>query len=228
MTEEHFNDGGEVDPSSESDAPSSGGFMKFYGLYWAKKFILEKDDTESGKEKIIAGLPTGWSGRGRFASDFDRSAMWVNFWEQKGVYVLYDKDLLPVYTGQAGLTRRGSDGDGRTLGDRLRDHKHGKYRNGWEYFSWFGFLEAENEREIKRAIRQTTKDASDLKKAPKWRFNPRAGDEGAELNLLLDSFEAILIEAFTPKFNSRGGNLTGATYVNQCESVPYFLNGQQA
>lgn len=207
-----------VDPADESAAPVSAGFMKFYGLYWSKEFILEERDTE-----ILAGLPQGWIGKGKIAKNFDRSAMWVNFWDQRGVYVLYDRDLTPVYTGQAGLVRaKGKVSDsGRVLGQRLRDHKHGKYRNGWEFFSWFGFLSTPIESEIKDVIRKDDEEAVGLKRNPRWEFRQPSGD--TELNLLLDSFEAILIEAFTPRFNSRGGNLNGATYVNQLEEKPFFL-----
>lgn len=132
----------EVDPSEESVAPVSAGFMKFYGLYWKKDSIY-------ADEKLLPGLPRGWTGQGKFKADFDRDSMWVNFWDQKGVYVLYDDQLVPVYTGQAGLIRKskgkaeGADG-GRCLGGRLKDHKDGKYRNGWRFFSWFGFLHVTN------------------------------------------------------------------------------------
>jgi len=216
----------EVDPSDESAVPSSGGFMKFYGLYWKKEFIFS--DSE---HRILAGLPVGWTGKGNVARNFDRSAMWMNFWDQKGVYVLYDRDLVPVYSGQAGLVRKskGTGDGGRTLGERLRDHKVGKYRNGWEFFSWFGFLNAVNEKDIRKVIRQDDEKSVEIKRSPEWKFEAiksggaDGGSRSIELNLLLDSFEAILIEAFTPKFNSRGGNLNGATYVNQLEGAPFFM-----
>ena len=192
--------------------------MKFYGLYWNKEYILDDRELE-----LLPGLPQGWIGKGKIAKNFDRSAMWVNFWNQRGVYVLYDRDLTPVYTGQAGLVRskKKISESGRSLGERFRDHKHGKYRNGWDFFSWFGFLSTPIEQEIQSVIRKDDDEAVRIKRDPKWEFKAPSGD--TELNLLLDSFEAILIEAFTPRFNSRGGNLNGATYVNQLEDLPFFL-----
>jgi hypothetical protein len=142
----------------------------------------------------------------------------MNFWRQKGVYVLYDRDLTPVYAGQAGLERSNSTG-GRTIGDRLVDHSLGKYRNGWEFFSWFGFLKSEREHELKGKLKRA---ARELRHDPDWSFSI-APDETSELNALLDSFEAILIEAFVPRFNSRGRNLKGATYVDQLEVKPKLV-----
>jgi hypothetical protein len=203
----------QVTELNESVSPTSGGFMKFYGLYWQKKFIFSKDE-------ILPGLPEGWTGRG--TRNVDRDTLWMNFWSQKGVYVLYDNDLVPVYTGQAGLTRGGKgSGNGRTLGQRLREHAYGKYRNGWEYFSWFGFLDCVQEKSLKGKIKTAS---FEKRRHVEWEFKPtiNEGSEG-ELNDLLDSFEAILIEAFIPRFNSRGGNLKDAVYVDQFESVPRAL-----
>jgi hypothetical protein len=155
----------------------------------------------------------------------DRDTLWLNFWKQKGVYVLYDRDLSPVYTGQAGLTRSNSKGTGgKTLGDRLCDHLNGKYRNGWKFFSWFGFLEARNENKIKGKIKNLGDDEGRaLRQDPGWEFFGNSFSQEKGLNLMLDSFEAVLIEAFVPRFNSRGGNLKGATYVDQFESTPAFI-----
>lgn len=203
---------------NESVSPTSGGFMKFYGLYWKKRFIFSKDE-------ILPGLPERWTGRG--TRNVDRDTLWMNFWGQKGVYVLYDNDLVPVYTGQAGLTRGAkSSGAGRTLGQRLRDHAHGKYRNGWEFFSWFGFLDCVQESSLRGKIKSAS---FEQRCNVEWAFNPRIseGNEG-ELNDLLDSFEAILIEAFIPRFNSRGGNLKDAVYVDQFESIPRALQSEYA
>ncbi|WP_116131112.1 GIY-YIG nuclease family protein [Tropicimonas sp. IMCC34043] len=210
----------QVDPMEDA-SPSSAGFMKFYGLYWKKEFLYDQK-----KDEALAGFPDGWTGKGKIAESFDRSIMSVNFWGQKGVYVLYDRDLIPVYTGQAGLIKSSakSDNGGKCLGERLRAHKHGKYRNGWSFFSWFGFLDALDEKQIKSTIKFFDDRSILMKRHPNWKFVPyKQGQKDSELNLLLDSFEAILIEAFTPRFNSRGGNLKGATYVNQLEGEPFFV-----
>ena len=207
---------GAVDESAEARQPSDAGFMRFYGLYWDRQYIFTNRD-----HQVLPGVPTGWTGKGRIARDADRDAMWMNFWDQKGVYVLYDRDLDPVYSGQAGLKRGG---DGRCLGERLREHIEGKYRNGWSFFSWFGFLECASKQHLEKRLRDSPLE---LRRDPGWYFNPPKLDGERPLNLILDSFEAILIEAFVPRFNSRGGNLKGATYVDQFESIPRFIQNER-
>lgn len=200
-------------PGNETDPPTSGGFMQFYGLYWSKEYVFTSDC-------LLPGLPVGWTGRG--TRNIDRDTLWMNLWGQKGIYVLYNSDLTPVYTGQAGLVREKAKnkGGGRVLGERLAEHMRGKYRNGWSFFSWFGFLDCEEENRIKGKLKST--DVDDRRNVT-WTFRGAGGHREAELNLLLDSFEAILIEAFVPRFNSRGGNLKDATYVDQFESIPRFM-----
>lgn len=199
-----------IEDLNEAEAPSSGGFMKFYGLYWKKEHI-------AFQKELLAGLPSGWTGRGTKSVDYD--TLWMNFWGQKGIYVLYDSGLTPVYAGQAGLTRgkKKSDESGRCLGQRLRDHSRGKYRNGWEYFSWFGFLDCDQEKLLKGKLKTANVNH---RLNVSWSFDGKNDGKDQELNLLLDSFEAILIEAFVPRFNSRGGNLKNAIYVDQFESTP--------
>lgn len=202
----------------EDEQPESGGFMKFYGLYWKKVIFLSHCSMQDGgmSGQFLLGRPSNWTGSGRRAIDFDPDRLWMNFWKQKGVYVLYDEQLVPVYVGQAGLSRKKSKGsEGRNLGERLHDHANGKYRNGWMYFSWFGFLEAQHEAKLKGRLRNASQG---LRLDPGFDFRPSSSKD--ELNNLLDSFEAILIEAFTPRFNARGGNLKGSFYVDQFEGAP--------
>jgi len=175
------------------------GFIKFYGLYWRK-------DRIDWNSRQLLGQPYGWLGKGRIAAGFDRRTLQMNFWGQKGVYVLYDDALHPVYAGQAGLTRKDSAG-GQAIGDRLNVHRQGVYRNGWSLFSWFGFMEVE------KFNLKSEKDES-KRLAPDWQFKLQGE---SDLNLLLASFEAILIEGFAPRFNARGGNLKKAVLVNQFE-----------
>lgn len=138
--------------------------------------------------------------------------------------MLYDNDLSPVYSGQAGLSKGTKTNGGACLGDRLSQHINGKYRNGWTYFSWFGFLDCEHEKEIKGKLKKLEGDAGlALKKDPGWIFNGFPKEQDLELKSLLDSFEAVLIEAFVPRFNARGGNVKGAVYVDQFEDIPSNL-----
>lgn len=173
------------------------GFIRFYGLYW------RKDKVQWGDLKLL-GQPEGWMGKGKIAKDFDRSKVQMNFWAQKGVYILYDANLHPVYAGQAGLTRRNS-AEGQCVGDRLKAHANGIYRNGWSLFSWFGFLDTDK-LSLKEAV-------EDQRMSPNWKFRSQEG--ASELNQLLASFEAILIEGFAPRFNARGGDLGTAFLVDQ-------------
>ena len=53
----------------------------------------------------------------------------VNFWEQQGVYALYDGWEL-VYVGQA-LGKGG-------IGKRLKHHRSDELAERWDRFSWFG------------------------------------------------------------------------------------------
>jgi hypothetical protein len=175
------------------------GLIKFYGLYWRKDLI-------AWHERQLLGQPTVWLGKGRIPRGFDRRTVQMNFWDQKGVYILYDNALHPVYAGQAGLTRKDSTG-GQTIGDRLNMHRQGVYRNGWSLFSWFGFMEVK-----KFSLKSEKDEAKRLR--PNWQFKPQGK---IDLNLLLASFEAILIEGFAPRFNARGGDLKKAVLVNQFE-----------
>jgi len=56
----------------------------------------------------------------------------ADFREQIGIYILYDKDLQPVYIGQAGSGNK-------RLYSRLNQHETDHLWNRWEHFSWFGF-----------------------------------------------------------------------------------------
>lgn len=127
----------------------------------------------------------------------------VNFWKQKGVYILYDDNIHPVYAGQAGKSNAG---DGEYIGGRLRAHSRGIYRNGWSLFSWFGFGSAN-----RIPLRGSVPDKERLE----IEYNFEQAETASELKELLASFEAILIEGFTPRFNARGGDLGSAVLVDQ-------------
>lgn len=182
---------------------SSAGFIKFYGLYWKRTFLSHG----------LCGVPVGWIGKGKISPGFDRSNLKMDFSSQKGVYILYDSSLNPVYAGQAGISRSNATSRGQTIGNRLQEHSTGPYRNGWSLFSWFGFLSTD-----KISLKAASSDA---RMKPKWTYeqvaSPKADSD--QLNDLLASFEAILIEGFAPRFNARGGDLKGALYVNQHEEV---------
>ena len=51
----------------------------------------------------------------------------INFWDAKGIYVLYG-DFKAVYVGKTDATR---------LGPRLRNHLTDRFAGRWDMFSWF-------------------------------------------------------------------------------------------
>ncbi len=189
--------GAEAEAALDRDIPlDQAGFIKFYGLYWNKHEVI-------WNKNLLLGQPSGWMGKGKTAKNFDKLTVQMNFWAQKGVYILYDDNLQPVYAGQAGLTRKNTN-EGQTIGNRLQAHTRGVYRNGWTLFSWFGFLSTQ---------KLNLKQCEEKKRMePKWAFNP-SGENS--LNDLLASFEAIVIEGFSPRFNARGGDLGKAILVDQ-------------
>jgi hypothetical protein len=88
-----------------------------FGLFWKRKYI------NWDKEQII----------GREANRKSRGDA-VNFWGQKGIYVLY-KEFEPIYVGQVGLKMEG----GNHLGPRLAKHADNiDMGEKWDTFSWFG------------------------------------------------------------------------------------------
>ena len=179
------------------------GFIKFYGLFWRKELV-------DWDQRHFLGQPRGWQG-GRVAAGFDRKNLQVNFWSQNGVYVLYDQHLHPVYAGQAGLSRKNAKADGsrQGIGDRLNRHRREVFKNAWSFFSWFGFLDMP-----KLKLRSASENE---RLSPDWNFTAQSK---SELNDLLASFEAILIEGFSPRFNARGGDLKTANLVDQFEPPP--------
>jgi hypothetical protein len=82
------------------------------GLFWPK------DSIDSRHRQLLGSL--SWGGRKSVA----------NFWQQVGIYALY-QDFDLVYVGQAS-------GD-QGLGNRLTQHMKRGIADRWDRFSWFGF-----------------------------------------------------------------------------------------
>lgn len=102
----------------------------------------------------------------------------VDFREQSGVYVLYDRHMVPVYVGQAGL------GNSK-LFERLRQHTKDHLWNRWDYFSWFGLCEVNNTGKLHMSDRPSRKLSGTVISA-------------------LHEIEAILIQILEPKLNKQG------------------------
>lgn len=104
----------------------------------------------------------------------------VDFSEQMGIYVLYDRFEQPVQIGQS-----------KNILKRLRQHRRDHLRNRWSYFSWFGFFQvgADNVLLVKES-------------GPELRRTLTLGES-------LNELEAILIQVLEPRLNRRGSNWGG-------------------
>lgn len=109
----------------------------------------------------------------------------VDFREQMGIYVLYDKDLVAVYVGQAG-------NGNATLFSRLKAHTKGRLRGRWEYFSWFGL----------RRVNDGNRRLSGYD-----HINKLFKEKGSSV---LNLVEGALISAMEPKLNRQGGRFKTA------------------
>lgn len=103
----------------------------------------------------------------------------VDFWEQTGVYALYDGPEL-VYVGRA------TKGD-EPLGVRLAQHNRDPRKSDrWTAFSWLGFRRVNNDGSLQASY------------LPQRSIGT---EEAARV------FEGILIELLSPRLNNRGGDL---------------------
>jgi hypothetical protein len=147
--------------------------IKNYGLLWQRKYV----HLGAGRNKgTLLGTRSGIGE--------------VDFREQIGVYVLYDKDLVPVYVGQAG-------NGNANLFVRLKNHTNDQLWNRWEYFSWFGL----------RAINSTNKSLSNHDSAEKT-YKTSGCD-------VMNELEGILIASMEPKLNKQGAKLSDAQQFHQ-------------
>lgn len=89
------------------------GLVKAFGLHWDREKVRWKTTTPEIQGVSLSGMTK------------------VNFYNQKGVYILYNPVFKPVYVGQSTST----------IGKRLKDHTNDRLKGRWRYFSWFGFLQ---------------------------------------------------------------------------------------
>lgn len=120
-----------------------------------------------------------WGVRGHLNGYVTKNRL-ADFREQIGIYILYDKDLIPVYIGQAGSGKQ-------TLYSRLKQHETDHLWNRWEYFSWFGFRRVNATGSLSRYD-----DAQKIFKA-----------SGSSL---LNEIEGVLITTLEPKLNKQGAS----------------------
>jgi len=137
--------------------------IRNFGHLWERKFINYGTGGPGNR-----GHLKGYNGKEE-----------VDFREQIGIYVLFDKDFVPVYIGQAG---RGH----RRLFDRLNEHETDDLWNRWDHFSWFGF----------RRVNKKSRTLSRFDSVTK-RFSTKG-------SLLLNEVEGALITAMQPRLNKQG------------------------
>ena len=133
-------------------------------------FMWERDKVNWGQP----GRGGGSSFEGTMVGDRRRH---VDFEDQMGIYVLYDRFEQPVQIGQA-----------KKIFKRLRDHRRNHLRNRWASFSWFGFFKVGVNNEL------IIRDQRD-----ELRRTLTLGDS-------LNELEAILIQVLEPRLNRRGPN----------------------
>jgi hypothetical protein len=184
-------DGDDVEAAEAPKKIREGGVISFFGLFWDKKAV-------AWSQKALWGHPRHRIGRG-----LSKTQSRINFWKQSGIYILYDNGMIPIYCGQAGL------GENKFIGNRLRSHVEKSYfRNAWRYFSWFGLSDLPG---MDVGWKATDLDIA-KRENPDWGFEKPVN---ANLPQLIKTLEAVTIEGFAPRFNSRGGDLFNATLVRQ-------------
>lgn len=151
----------------ESDSPKEGkgaedirGIVTAFGMYWDRAYV----NWERSKPKLLGQQ--------------DKNSDKVDFSEQIGVYLLYDRREI-VYVGQSNEDRQSS-----SIGQRLRGHTKNRLRSRWDRFSWFGLNPVD-----KNAAPNTAGD---------W-------NESGARKAIIDVMEAVLIEAIEPRQNRRQG-----------------------
>jgi len=137
--------------------------IRNYGHLWERKYI---------------NYGTGGQGNRGHLKGYITGSQEADFRDQIGIYVLYDKDFVPIYVGQAGRGQQG-------LWSRLNHHETDHLWNRWVYFSWFGFRRVNKNGKLSRF--------DDVEKIFR-----------AKGSLLLNEVEGALITALEPKLNKQG------------------------
>ena len=152
-----------------------------YGLFWRKDRIF----WGRGRTGHLKGQEMDNTGKPKIRSPK------VDFRYQIGIYALY-YDFELVYIGQAGANT--DDSGGKSLFDRLKDHRVDRLSERWDRFSWFGVQNVKSNKELTDFYRAVTKVTN---------------------RQILDLFEAVPIALSEPKLNLQRGNLKYATQYSQ-------------
>lgn len=134
-------------------------------------FMWERDKVDWG----APGRGSAATLKGRMLKNKHRV---VDFSQQMGIYVLYDRFEQPVQIGQS-----------KNILKQLRQHRRDHLRSRWTFFTWFGFYKVvagRNELLIRESEHQATRNIA--------------------LSQALSELEAILIQVLEPRLNRRGCN----------------------
>ena len=143
------------------------GLIANFGHLWRRSYV---DWGGSGRK----GHLRGYTGKNQ-----------VDFRDQIAVYILYDKDFVPVYVGQAGS------GHKRGLMDRLRDHDVDHLAMSWHFFSWFGFLRVGRNGKLEESYPRLRK---------------------TNFGTARDHIEGLVITAIGPRLNRQGAKWNLGTW----------------
>lgn len=142
------------------------GLVKAFGMFWDAQQVNWK----STAPEILGKLPN------------DKKH--IDFYNQKGVYVLHD-GYRSVYVGQT-----------TTLGKRLKEHTNDRKHGRWDKFSWFGFCPVKDDGSF-GDVAETTVDVID-----------------GGIRSLTTLLEGVLIEVVEPPLNrQQGKGLKGNQYM---------------
>jgi hypothetical protein len=145
--------------------------IKNYGLMWSQDAVFWG---RGGRRGVLEG---------------QRKGQTIDFREQIGVYVLYDEGRHPVYVGQAGQ------GNAR-LFKRLRSHRVDHLADRWRYFSWFGLLTVNKNKQLSG-------------------WDDKAKRVTGTIGSTLNEIEGVLIAATEPPFNKQGAKFRGTKRYQQ-------------
>ena len=108
--------------ADDTGAEESAGLINAFGMYWSRDRVI-------------------WNVIPKLLGKQSASSEAVNFTDQRGVYLLYDRSVV-IYVGRT--TDQG-------IGTRLRQHTTDRLNGRWDRFSWFGIygVSAEGKLEIK-------------------------------------------------------------------------------
>jgi hypothetical protein len=157
--------------------------IKNYGLMWSQDAVFWG---RGGRRGTLAG---------------QRKGQIIDFREQIGVYVLYDEGRHPIYVGQAGQ------GNAR-LFKRLRSHRVDHLADRWRYFSWFGLLTVNKNKQLSG-------------------WDDKGKRVTGTIGSLLDEIEGVLIAATEPPFNKQGAKFRGIKRYQQLRHVEEAVSSNE-